>query len=133
MQIHLKEGKTIWKQEWHEIGGKRNFYRSKAEYRYALYLQFLKKNNQIKEWEHEPETFWFDKIKRGTNNYKPDFRITLLNDTLEYHEVKGYMDAKSKTKIKRMGIYHPNIKLRVIESDWFRKNNKMLKAIIKEY
>jgi hypothetical protein len=93
----------------------------------------LKSNNQIKEWEHEPETFWFDKIKRGTNNYKPDFRVTLLNDNLEYHEVKGYMDAKSRTKIKRMGIYHPQIKLRVIESDWFRKNNKMLKSIIKGY
>jgi hypothetical protein len=32
-----------------------------------------------------------------------------------------------------MGIYHPQIKLRVIESDWFRKNNKMLKSIIKGY
>jgi hypothetical protein len=133
MQIHLRDGKTIWKQEWHEIGGKRKFYRSKAEYRYALYLEYLKSQGQIKEWEHEPETFWFKKIKRGTNNYKPDFRITLLNDNLEYHEVKGFMDAKSRTKIKRMSIYHPNIKLRVIQSDWFRRNNKMLKSLIKEY
>jgi hypothetical protein len=47
MQLNLKDGKTTWKQEWAEIGGKRNFYRSRWEYRYALYLQLMKDNKDI--------------------------------------------------------------------------------------
>jgi hypothetical protein len=130
MQIQLKNGKSIWKQEWKEVGGKRHFFRSKWEYRYALYLQFLKEKCEILDWEHEPKTFWFDGIKRGVNNYKPDFLVMHKNNSEEWVEVKGYMDAKSKTKIKRMAKYYPNIRLRVVEKDFFTKNGKMLKAVI---
>ena len=72
MQIKLKDGKATWKQEWREIDGRRIFFRSRWEYRYALYLQLLKSRGEIKDWQHEPKTFWFEGIKRGTNNYKPD-------------------------------------------------------------
>ena len=41
MQIVLRNGRATWKQDWAEIGGKRNFYRSRWEYRYALYLEFM--------------------------------------------------------------------------------------------
>ena len=131
MRVPLKDGKAIWKQEWAEIGGKRCFYRSRWEYRYALYLELMKKNGYITEWEHEPTTFWFDKIKRGTNNYKPDFRVTFPSGTTEYFEVKGYMDQKSRTKIKRMAKYHPDVVLRVIDKKWFSTNGKTLKNILK--
>ena len=130
MQIHLKDGKSTWKQDWAEIGGKRNFYRSRWEYRYALYLEFMKKHKHIIEWEHEPKTFWFEGIKRGTNNYKPDFRVVFPSGNDEWIEVKGYMDSKSATKIKRMAKYHPDVKLRVIGKDWFKENGSKLKNII---
>lgn len=130
MQIHLKDGKSTWKQDWAEIGGKRNFYRSRWEYRYALYLEFMKKHGHIIEWEHEPETFWFDGIRRGTNNYKPDFRVVFPSGNVEYFEVKGYMDKKSVTKIKRMAKYHPNVVLRVIDGTWFKTNSKILKKVL---
>jgi hypothetical protein len=130
VQIHLKNGRATWKQDWAEIGGKRNFYRSRWEYRYALYLEFMKKHKHILDWEHEPTTFWFEGIKRGTNNYKPDFKVTFPSGVFEYFEVKGYMDAKSKTKIKRMAKYHPDIVLRIIDKDWFKNNSPMLKKII---
>lgn len=100
MQIKLKDGKATWKQEWREIDGRRIFFRSRWEYRYALYLQLLKSRGEIKDWQHEPKTFWFDGIKRGTNNYKPDFLVTHKNDAEEWIEVKGFMDAKSKTKLR---------------------------------
>ena len=45
----------------------------------------------------------------------PDFKIIWDDDRLEYHEVKWYMDSKSKTKIKRMAKYYPDIKLIVID------------------
>jgi hypothetical protein len=130
MQIHLKDGKSTWKQDWAEIGGKRNFYRSRWEYRYALYLEFMKKHKHIVEWEHEPKTFWFEGIKRGTNNYKPDFRVVFPSGNDEWIEVKGYMDSKSATKIKRMAKYHPDVKLRVIGKEWFKQNGSKLKNII---
>lgn len=133
MQIHLKDGKSTWKQDWAEIGGKRHFFRSRWEYRYALYLQLMKENNHIKEWYHEPKTFYFEGIKRGTNNYKPDFMVVFPNGKEEWYEVKGYMDAKSKTKIKRMAKYHPDIVLTVIDKEWFKKNGRTLKNIIKSW
>lgn len=126
----MKAGKSVWKQEWAEIGGKRNFYRSRWEYRYALYLEFMKKHGHVSEWEHEPTTFWFEGIKRGTNNYKPDFRVTFPSGAVEYFEVKGYMDQKSRTKIKRMAKYHPDVILRVIDKEWFKANGNTLKKVI---
>ena len=130
MQIQLKDGRATWKQGWAEIGGKKNFYRSRWEYRYALYLEFMKKHGHIKEWEHEPETFWFDGIRRGTNNYKPDFRVTFPSGNVEYFEVKGYESAKDRTKYKRMAKYHPNVILRVVGKDWFKTNSPILKKVI---
>lgn len=130
MQIHLKNGKATWKQDWAEIGGKRNFYRSRWEYRYALYLEFMKKHKHIIDWEHEPKTFYFEGIKRGTTNYKPDFRVVFPSGNHEWVEVKGYMDSKSVTKIKRMAKYFPEEKLRVIGKEWFKANSPILKKVI---
>lgn len=133
MQIQLKDGKATWKQEWKVIGQRRIFFRSRWEFLYALYLEHLKERGIIKDWEHEAETFWFEKIKRGTRSYLPDFKVYFNNGGIEYCEVKGYMDERSKTKIKRMGIYYPSVKLRVVEKDWFFKNNKALKILAKKY
>jgi hypothetical protein len=133
MQIHLKDGKSTWKQEWAEIGGKRCFFRSRWEYRYALYLELMKQNKYVIEWEHEPKVFYFEGIKRGTTNYKPDFKVTFPSGKEEWFEIKGYMDAKSKTKIKRMAKYYPDLVLRVIDKTWFSENSKKLKAIIKNW
>jgi hypothetical protein len=130
MQVVLKNGRATWKQDWAEIGGKRNFYRSRWEYRYALYLEFMKKHNKITEWEHEPHTFYFEGIKRGTNNYKPDFRVLFPSGNVEWYEVKGYMDSKSATKIKRMKKYHPDVVLNVIDGTWFKTNSVVLKNVL---
>lgn len=119
-----------WRAAWREIGGKRKFYRSRWEANYARFLEFQKNNGLIKDWSHEPETFWFNGIKRGCVSYLPDFRVINNNGTIEYHEVKGWMDAASKTKIKRMAKYHPNVVLRVFDSKWYNKNSPQLSKII---
>lgn len=98
-----------------DIGGKKFFSRSRWEANYALYLEHLKSKSYIADWSHEPETFWFEKIKRGVRSYLPDFKVTLSDGSIEYHEVKGFMDDKSLTKIRRMKIYHPKIKLVLID------------------
>jgi len=125
--------KTTWKQGWRNIGGYEKYYRSRWEANYARYLQFLKENNQIKDWKHEPTTFWFEDVLRGCRSYLPDFLVTLNNDLTEYHEVKGWMDDRSKTKLKRMAKYHPNIKIILIEAKWFKENNKKFKTIISNW
>src|SRR5205807_723233 len=122
--------KQTWKAGWREIGGKRKYFRSRWEANYARYLEFLKVQNQITDWEHEPEVFWFEGIKRGCVSYLPDFKVTELNGSFTYHEVKGWMDDRSKTKIRRMQIYHPSIILKIIEANWFKNNNKTLTSII---
>jgi hypothetical protein len=118
---------------WYEIDGKKMYLKSNWEKRYALYLDFMKKHKHVTDWEYEPDTFWFDGIKRGTNNYKPDFKVLFPSGNHEYFEVKGFMDSKSKTKIKRMAKYHPNIILRVIDKTWFTNNGKILKKVIKDW
>ena len=112
------------KRGWWENGKKKYFMRSKWEMNYACYLDFLIKHKQIKDWEYEAETFWFNKIKRGVRSYTPDFLIYNNNRTIEYHEVKGFMDAKSKTKLNRMRIYYPKIKMVVIDSERYKEIKK---------
>jgi hypothetical protein len=111
----MRVGYSRGRQGKYNINGTNIFFRSLWEANYALYLDFLKSNNVIKKWTFEEDTFWFEKIKRGVRSYKPDFKITLNNDSIEYHEVKGYMDSKSKTKLNRMRIYYPEIKMVLIE------------------
>lgn len=118
------------KQFWAMIGNKEPIYfRSSWEYYYAIFLEKLKREGKIKEWKHEPKCFWFEGVKRGVRSYLPDFCILHLNDTLEWAEVKGYYDSKSQTKMKRMAKYYPNVKIRLVGSEWFKINLKDCKVI----
>ncbi len=104
---------------WQVVGGKRCYFRSVWEYTYAQHLERQKCLGLIFDWAFEPKTFWFEAIKRGVRSYKPDFRIDLAYGTSWWAEVKGYMDARSKTKLKRMAKYHPDIQIHVIDKNWF--------------
>jgi len=119
------------KRGYYNIGGTEYFFRSKWEANYAIYLNWLKTNKEILDWGYEKDVFMFDKIKTGTRSYRPDFKITNKNNSTEYHEVKGWVTPKSKTQIKRMRIYHPEVKLLLIDSRCYRdiadKVGKMLK------
>lgn len=119
-----------WKPGWREIGDTRKYYRSKWEANYARYLEFLKKHGEILKWEHEPETFWFNNIKRGVRSYLVDFKVTDKDGSIIYYEVKGWNDPKSKTKIKRMAKYYPDVKIYLISKDFFKSNNKKLSGLV---
>jgi hypothetical protein len=109
------------------------YFRSKWEANYALYLDFLVKQGQIARWEYEADTFIFDAIKFGTRSYRPDFKVFNEDTTFEYHEVKGYMDSRSKTKLKRMAKYYPDVKLILVDRKPYTEILKKLKGIIKFY
>jgi hypothetical protein len=117
----------------YNINGKKIFFRSGWEPNYALYLDFLIKQKQIKKWEYEAETFWFEKIKRGVRSYKPDFKIYNNDGSIEYHEVKGWLDAKSKTKLKRMSKYYPAVKMVLIGQEDYKDIKNKLGKILNFY
>lgn len=124
---------TTWKSAWRDIGGKKKYYRSRWEANYARYLQFLKQHGQIKEWLHEPDTFWFEKVKRGCRSYLPDFKVTENDGRVIYHEVKGWMDARSKTKLKRMKKYHPDVALIVIDAPVYKDIAKKMRFLLPDW
>jgi len=103
-------------------GGKRSdlgdiHFRSSWEANYARYLNLMMKMGVVEKWDFEPETFWFDGIKRGVCSYKPDFRIKYKgDDRLEYVEIKGWIVAKDRVKWKRMAKYHPHIRLVIVKA-----------------
>lgn len=130
--LYRERSNASWKAAWRVIGGVKKYFRSRWEANYARYLELQKQHGLILAWQHEPETFWFDGVKRGCVSYLPDFKVTLTSGAIEYHEVKGWMDDRSKTKIKRMAKYHPNVKLIIRDSAWF-KANRNLSGIIHEW
>jgi len=121
---------TKFKQGWREFGGKRIFYRSKWEANFGRFLQWQKEQGLIKEWLHEPQTFWFEGVRRGCVTYLPDFKVTYQDDRHEWVEVKGWMDPKSKTKISRFRKYFPKESLRIVGSTWYKSNNHKLSVLI---
>ena len=125
---HSRNG--TWKAGWREIGGKRNYYRSRWEANYARYLQSLKDAGDIADWAHEPETFWFEAIKRGVRSYKPDFRVWYPDGKTNLHEVIGWMDARSKTTLKRMAKYHPDQEIYLLDSKAYTALAKKVKNSI---
>jgi len=88
-----------------DLGGL--YVRSRWEANYARYLQWLEDQGQIVGWDYEPRTFDFP-VKRGIRSYTPDFRVDAADDTYEWHEVKGYMDDRSRVKLDRFRKYYPD-------------------------
>lgn len=118
---------------WRTIADRRIYFRSRWEANYARYLQWLKALNEIDDWEHEPKKFWFEKIKSGTRCYTPDFCVKRLDKSHYWVEVKGYMDPKSFTKLKRFKKYYPKEELILVERPWFAKNRDGLSIVIEDW
>ena len=97
------------------------YFRSSWEANYARYLRDEVTLGRILRWEFEPDTFWFEAIRRGVRSYLPDFKVWPIDGGAPYYvEIKGYMDAKSATKIKRMAKYHPTIVLKVVDAKLYK-------------
>jgi hypothetical protein len=122
--------KASWKAGWREIGGQRAYFRSSWEANYARYLQWLKSLGEIADWKHEPETFWFDAIKRGVRSYKPDFRVWECDGSSHLVEVKGWMDSRSRTTLRRMKKYHPTERVDLVDSKAYRKLAKQVSGLV---
>jgi hypothetical protein len=105
-----------WKAGPRKVGSVVRFFRSRWEANYAIYLELMRTDGFISSWEHEPVT-----IELGDSGfiYRPDFRITCNDGLVEYHEVKGWMDDRSKTKIELFRKFHQDKPLILIQKKWF--------------
>jgi hypothetical protein len=110
---------------WWTDGTKFYYMRSYWEANYAHYLNFLIKQGVVESWTYEEDVFWFMQIKRGVRSYKPDFKVMYSDGRLEYHEVKGYYDKRSKTKIARMKKYYPSVKVVLIDRKKYKAVTKL--------
>jgi hypothetical protein len=85
------------------IVGKRTdlnlFTRSGWEANVCRYLK-----HQQMEYQYEPTTFFFSGVKKGTVIYTPDLYVPSLDAWIE---VKGYIDARGKTAIRRFKKHYP--------------------------
>ena len=107
------------------------YFRSCWEANYARYLNALIASGSIFKWEYEPDTFIFHEIKRGTRSYLPDFKIWETENSEPYYvEVKGWMDDKSKTKLNRMRIYYPMVKIVLVGECEYNALKKQYSKVI---
>lgn len=113
-------------------GGKRKdlndtYFRSAWEANIARYYNFI----GVK-WEFEPKTFIFNNVTRGSVSYTPDF---YLPEEDKWIEVKGWMDGKSKTKLKRFKNQYPEEykKLILITEKEYKEIKKKISPFIKEW
>jgi predicted nuclease of restriction endonuclease-like RecB superfamily len=103
------------------------------EANYARYLNWLVEQNQIRGWEFEAEVFVFHGVTRGAHTYRPDFKVQEVDGRIVYHEVKGWMDGPSKTRLKRMKKYYPEVEVIVIGEGEYKAIAKWCKALIPEW
>lgn len=110
-------------------GGKRadldnQNYRSAMEANYARYLNWLLAQGELMAWEYEPRTFYFPDQKRGATSYTPDFLLHWPDVTCdgqattreEWIETKGWLDAKSRGKLRKLAKYFPEIEIRLLRA-----------------
>lgn len=78
---------------------------NKTEMAYAEYLRLLIAAKQIKRFDFEPE-----KLRLADSTYFiPDFRVIKMDDTVEFHEVKGFWRDDARVKIKVAAEMHPYV------------------------
>lgn len=106
-------------------GGKRSdlnnlYVRSSWEANWARYLNTLIQKGVVLMWHYEVDTFRLD-FSCGSRCYTPDFRVEYADGRTEYHEIKGYMDAKSRAKIEAMREQFSSVNLIVIAAKEYKE------------
>lgn len=126
--------KVSWKCGFRNIGTKKIFFRSRWKYNYAVYLNYLKNNNKIKKWEHEPDSFLMYYEDGKATTYLPDFKVYNNDGSIEYHEVKGWFDDRSIFKIGEFSkTYGNKTKLIVINEKKYKQIEKEFYSCLQEH
>lgn len=113
------------------IGGKTCKFRSKGEHNLALYFQFLKEQEHIKDWAFEQTTFRFMDETRGAKQFLVDFDILNNDGTFEYYEYKGWLKGSDVTKFRRVAKYRPEAQITLVMSGKSKKDANRIRQISK--
>jgi hypothetical protein len=107
--------------------------RSSWEHNYVLYLNLLIAQGVVTSWQYECTTFELSIEGRVGRFYTPDFRVVFPDGSVEYHEVKGYMDDRSKAKIEHMAVDHPDVRLVVVGKDAYRAIAEGYRSVLPDW
>lgn len=118
----------VAKASWVELGGQRFYARSKAEARHAALLETLRTAGTVRSWRHEPTTFYFPNVKRGSVSYKPDFEVVDANGSIVFHEVKGRWDRKSVEKLRLMARHFPEVRIEAFGASLELRDRERIEA-----
>jgi len=88
---------------WTDCCGRELVFKSQWELSYAKYLD----DNGF-EWEYEPHKFILDGY-----SYTPDFSV-VTGKGIEYHEVKGWLDDRTVSRILAFARKYSDLKLKII-------------------
>lgn len=119
--IPIASPRGSWKAAWRDVGAQRCYFRSRWEANYARHLEALREAGHVIAWEHEPRAFAFAGLESGPVSYLPDFRVVLASGQTEWHEVKGWMDDRSRQAIALMAQQYPAERLVVIDGKQYRQ------------
>lgn len=92
------------------LGNETFHFKSKLEYRWAQYLEFLKLAGEIKSWQYEADTFTFVGVYK-LRCWTPDFRVFNNDREYRYFETKGVLLGIDIKKCKALFDQYPEVKL----------------------
>lgn len=103
------------------------YFRSSWEANIARILNYLNI-----EWKYEYKRFNFSEEKEGVLSYQPDFYLPKYN---KWIEVKGWMDEKSKLRLKLFKKYYPteSLNLILINEEIYLLLNKQYSKIVENW
>ena len=114
------------------IGGKTCHFRSKLERNWAVYLELLKQQNEILDWNHETITLIFPNEIKGVKQWLVDFTVEENDGSLYYQETKGLLEGPDVTRFIRASKYYPNARIDlVMQSKASGKKKAMILSRIK--
>lgn len=97
-----------------EIDGKMFHFRSKAEYDVAEYLHLLKQSGYIKDFAYEQTKFCFPSEAEPIKTWLLDFDILENDGSFYYIEVKGRVEPDTKSKLKLLNTYRPEVRVDMV-------------------
>lgn len=106
------------------VGTQDCFFDSKAEYRYALWLEREREAGRVDQWVHHPggvELLGLQGHVVGV--MEPDFEVWGPESRAEYHEVKGMPTASWRLKRALFEQQCPHIPYVVIDAGWPDEKN----------
>ncbi|WP_353540374.1 hypothetical protein [Deinococcus xinjiangensis] len=119
-----------WQSGWYKIGEHQFYFRSKWEANYAHYLEWRCLRGEILKWEYEVDLFVFHEVQSGNRVYKPDFKVWTSETEFYYDEVKGWNDPGSKTRLRRMAKYYPEVTVNLIDGPVYHEIKNKLGHVI---